>query len=65
MGNEPENDVRWPERILRWLFGSPFTRGGAPAAVFLRWLQRILLAALYIFFLWFLYESFWVWRIFD
>lgn len=55
----------WWERALRWIFGAPFTGEGSPEAVFWRWVQRIALLALYFFFLWILYESFWAWNIFD
>lgn len=53
------------ERLVRWLFGAPFTEAGAPEAVFWRWAQRAFLLALYFCFLWILYESFWAWNIFD
>lgn len=55
---------RW-ERIARWLFGAPFTEEGSPDAVFQRWFQRAALVVAYLFFLWFLVESFWAWGIFD
>lgn len=53
------------ERLVRWLFGAPFTEEGAPESVFRRRVSRAALLALYLFFLWILYESFWAWNIFD
>lgn len=53
------------ERLLRWLFGAPFTAEGSPETVFRRWSQRGVLLALYLFFLWILHESFWAWGVFD
>lgn len=53
------------ERLMRWIFGSPFRGEGASEVVFWRWVQRVALLALYLFFLWILYESFWAWGIFD
>ncbi len=53
------------ERLTRWLFGSPFRGENSSETVFWRWVQRIALLALYLFFLWILYESFWAWGIFD
>lgn len=53
------------ERLARWLFGAPFTEEGAPETAFRRWASRAFLLALYFFFLWILYESFWAWNIFD
>lgn len=60
-------EIRPPawERFMRWFFGAPFTGEGSPDAVFWKWVQRIALVALYFFFLWILYESFWAWGIFD
>lgn len=55
----------WWERLLRWFFGAPFTGESSPDAIFWRWVQRVLLLALYLVFLWWLYESFWAWGIFD
>jgi len=55
---------RWV-RILRWFFGAPFTAEGSPDAIFHRWIQRFALVVAYLLFLWFLYESFWAWGIFD
>ena len=60
-------EIRPPawERFMRWFFGAPFTGEGSPDAVFWKWVQRIALVALYFFFLWILYESFWAWGNFD
>ena len=54
-----------PERPLRWLAGSPFSAEGSPENILRRRIHRVVLAALYLFFLWVLYESYWAWGIFD
>ncbi len=52
------------ERIIRYIFGAPFSGEFSPESVFWRWVGRIFLVAAYLVFLWFLYESFWAWDIF-
>ena len=53
------------ERLMRWIFGAPFSDDFTPKSFFWRWVGRIAIFALYLFFLWLLYESLWAWNIFG
>lgn len=53
------------ERFIRYIFGAPFSDTYSSKSVFWRWMGRIFLFALYVGFLWLLYESLWAWDIFG
>ncbi len=53
------------ERIIRYFFGAPFSGDYSPESIFWRWAARVFLAIAYIFFLWFLAESFMAWNVFS
>ncbi len=53
------------ERMLRYVFGAPFSGSYSPESIFWRWMGRLFLAIAYLAFLWALVESFLAWDVFS